>query len=140
MNVIDNQNYGAYNLTLRPDAGRFECGSYNVPGLLGLKASLELLDSIGVDAVAHRLRALTDRLIAGLDRKGYVVVSPRSNERWSGIVSFTSPTHDHLKVVGQMKQNHRTELVVREGRLRVSPHFYNTEEQIDQLVERLPGH
>ena len=43
MNVVDAQNYGDYNYTLRPDAGRFECGSYNVPGLLGLKASLEML-------------------------------------------------------------------------------------------------
>jgi len=35
MNVIDAQQYGSYNYTLRPDAGRFECGSYNVAGLLG---------------------------------------------------------------------------------------------------------
>jgi selenocysteine lyase/cysteine desulfurase len=140
MNVIDNQNYGAYNYTLRPDAGRFECGSYIVPGLLGLKASLELLAAVGVNAIAQRLRGLGDRLIEQLEHKGYQIVSPRSADRWSGIVSFTSPTHDHSRIVGHLKREHRTEVVVREGRLRVSPHFYNTEAQIDRLADRLPGH
>ena len=56
MNVIDAQNYGNYDYTLRRDAGRFECGTYNVAGLLALKASLELLASLGVGAVAQRIK------------------------------------------------------------------------------------
>jgi selenocysteine lyase/cysteine desulfurase len=83
---------------------------------------------------------LTDRLIAGLEQKGYEIISPRSDHRWSGIVSFVSTVHDHKKIVQTLKQEHRTEIALREGRLRVSPHFYNTEAQIDRLVERLPGH
>jgi len=47
MNVVDAQDYGNYDYTLRPDAGRFECGSYNVPGLLALKGSVELLTAVG---------------------------------------------------------------------------------------------
>src|SRR5205085_7507893 len=47
LNVIDPQNYGSYDYTLKPDAGRFECGTLNIPGLLGLKASLDLLMECG---------------------------------------------------------------------------------------------
>jgi selenocysteine lyase/cysteine desulfurase len=140
MNVINDQAYGDYDFTLKPDARRFEGGTHNLPGLLALKASLEMLLGLGVESVAARLRVLTERLIAGLREKGYQVVSPRGDDEWSGIVSFVSPRHDHPAVWRTLRTEHRTEIAVREKRLRVSAHFYNTEEQIDRLVGRLPGH
>lgn len=140
MNVINAQDYGHYDYTLKPDAGRFECGTYNVPGLLGLKAAVELLHDIGVAAISQRLRHLTDHLIARLSEKGYQILSPRTGEQWSGIVSFTTPTHDQKQIVTMLRKEHHIEIALREGRLRCSPHFYNTEEQLDRLVERLPGH
>jgi selenocysteine lyase/cysteine desulfurase len=139
MNVINDQEYGNYDFTLKGDARRFECGTLNVPGLLALKGSLELLASVGVLGLAGRLRVLTDRLIEGLKSKGYLVVSPRGESEWSGIVSFVSPRHDHSAVARMLRSEHRTEIAVREGRLRVSAHWYNTEEQIDRLVGHLPG-
>jgi len=139
MNVVDAQNYGNYDYTLRSDAGRFECGSHNVPGLLALKASLELLKGIGIDLIAQRLKLLTDRLILGLMMKGYQVVSPRSNLDWSGIVSFVSTTLNHQEILLKLRKQ-QTEIAWREGRLRVSPHFYNTDEQMDRLVATLPEH
>lgn len=140
MNVINAQNFGDYDYTLRADAGRFECGSYNVAGLLGFKASLELLLNVGIDKIGDRIKHLGDRLIAGLTAKGYSTLSPRGLGVWSGIVSFTSPVHSHDKIVKQLRKDHHTEIALREGRLRASPHFYNTEAEIDRLVELLPGH
>ena len=140
MNVVNAQNYGDYDYTLRSDAGRFECGSYNVPGLLALKASLDLLRGIGIESVFDRIKHLSDHLIRGLEGKGYQIVSPRDHFRWSGIVSFISPAHNHEQLVRTMRKEHRIELAVREGRLRCSPHFYNTEAQLDRLIELLPGH
>jgi cysteine desulfurase / selenocysteine lyase len=140
MNVIDAQNYGDYNYTLRSDAQRFECGSYNVPGLLSLRASLEMFKGLGAGATSQRVRELTDRLIEKLKVKGYQVLSPRDKWQWSGILSFASPTHHHEQIVLDLRKKQRTEIALREGRLRASPHFYNTEEQIDRLAERLPGH
>lgn len=139
-NVINAQNFGSYDYTLRSDAGRFECGTPNVPGLLGLKASLEMLKSLGVENIATRLRTLSDRLIDGLELKGYQVISPRHLGVWSGIVSFTSPTHKHEEIFNTLRKKHKIELAVREGRLRCSPHFYNTEAQIDNLIDALPVH
>jgi selenocysteine lyase/cysteine desulfurase len=140
MNVIEAQKYGDYNYTLRPDAGRFECGTHNVPGLLSLKTSVDLLRDVGVDAVARRLKEITDRLIVGVMLKGYQIISPRSGTDWSGIVSFTSPKHHHEQVVLGLRKTHHIEIAMREGRLRASPHFYNTDAQIDRLIDLLPGH
>jgi cysteine desulfurase / selenocysteine lyase len=140
MNVINDQDYGTYDFTLKPDARRFECGTHNIPGLLALKVSLELLLELGVDAVAARLKTLTDRATTGLREKGYQVISPRDGEAWSGIVSFVSPRHDHEALWRELRITHNTELALREGRLRISAHLYNTEEQIDRLLTQLPGH
>jgi cysteine desulfurase / selenocysteine lyase len=140
MNVVNAQDYGAYHYTLRNDSGRFECGSYNIGGLLALRGALELISTVGVDAIAARVKQLGDRLIEGLRGKGYGVVSPRFGEQWSGIVSFISPTHSHSDIARHLRRDHRTEIALREGRLRASPHFYNTEEQIDRLLEHLPDH
>ena len=140
MNVVDALNYGNYDYTLRPDAGRFECGSYNVPGLLALKASVELLAGLGVGAVSRRIKALTDRLVEGLGGKGYSIVSPRSGDQWSGIVSFVADDPaKHVGISKTLRAEHRTEIALREGRLRASPHLYNTEGQIDRLIHHLPG-
>lgn len=140
MNVINALEYGSYDYTLKPDAGRFECGSLSLGSFFSLKASLELSESIGIANIAPRVKLLTDRLVSGLVRKGYGVVSPRQGEQWSGIVSFTSPNHPHEPIVRALRREHHTEIALRDGRLRASPHFYNTEEQIDRLIEVLPAH
>ncbi len=98
------------------------------------------LGGITPKTLAQRLRELTDRFIEGVKAKGYHVVSPRDKWQWSGIVSFTSPAHDAKRVVVELRKAHQTEIALREGRLRASPHFYNTEEQIDRLVDHLPRH
>jgi cysteine desulfurase / selenocysteine lyase len=140
MNVTDALNYSKYDFTLRADGGRFECGSYNVPGLLALRASMQLLQSADIQQIANRIKLLTDVLINGLQRKGYKIVSPRQEQSWSGIVSFVSPSHSHDKICNELRKDHQIEIAVREGRLRCSPHFYNTETQLGRLVDLLPGH
>ncbi len=137
MNVINAEDYGNYDFTLKPDAGRYECGTHNVPGLLGLKASVEMLMGAGIDKVGARIKSLTDRLVAGLRSKGYAIVSPRDGDAWSGSVSFTSPTQDQARLVRSLRKDHNIEIAVREGRLRVSTHFYNTEAQTDRLLQAL---
>lgn len=140
MNVINAQDYGHYDYTLKPDAGRYECGTYNVPGLHALKAALEMLAEVGIERIAERLRTLTDHLIDRLAAKGYRILSPRDGDQWSGIVSFESPSHPHGPIVATLRKEHRVEIALREGRLRCSPHFYNTVEQLDRLVGLLPPH
>ena len=138
MNVINAQNYGDYDFTLRNDAAKFECGSWNIPGLLGLKASLELLADLTTPLVSERIKTLTDYLIGKLSAAGFEIVSPRAGESWSGIVSFNLAHRKcHEAVVRHLRKEDRIEIALREKRLRATPHFYNTEKQMDRLVECL---
>jgi selenocysteine lyase/cysteine desulfurase len=132
--------FGRYDLEYRDDARRFDGGSYNLAGIWSLGGSLDWFLELGVDKVWERVRALTDRLVESLRNKGYRVVSSREAEEASGIVAFVSDTHDHTRIVNHLRQEYRTVVETRLGRIRVSPHFYNTEEEIDQLIEHLPGH
>ncbi|MEM6856196.1 MAG: aminotransferase class V-fold PLP-dependent enzyme, partial [Planctomycetota bacterium] len=146
MNMVDAGNYGDYRSEFQMDARRFEPGSWNIPGIAALGASLELLLGVGIDGpkgVWARVEALTTRLVEALEAKGYPVFTPRTSpsER-SGIVIFDLPASlrdrlDSKQLVADL-QKQGIVIVVREGRLRASPHFYNTAAQIDRLVEALP--
>jgi len=129
-----------YEFELRDDARRFDSGSYNLVGITGLGGSLDLILDVGVENIWSRVRQLTDRLVTGLRQKGYRVISSRTPGEDSGIVAFVSDTHDHEQIQRHLKAEHRTIIAVREGRLRASPHFYNTMEEIEQLLRHLPEH
>jgi len=140
MNVINAVDYGNYDLTLRADAKRFECGSYNLAGILALGAALDLLLEVGMETVWARVDGLCEMIAEGVRRKGYRLISPRDREgERSGIVSFVSAVHDHSKVAAELERS-KVIVAVREGRLRASPHFYMSEAEVGRLVEGLPGH
>ncbi len=134
------RDYGNYQFEFLDDARRFDSGSYNVAGICGLGGSIQLLLEIGIDNIAQRVLDLTDQIAAQVARKGYRLVSSRRPGEASGIVAFTSPAHDHKAVQQCLLAEHRIVISVREGRLRASPHFYNTATEIEQLVDLLPQH
>ena len=138
--VKNAMDFGEYRLDFREDARRFDSGSYNLAGIWGLAGSVEWLLEIGLDKISRRVLTLTDRLAEGVRRKGYRVVSPRAPGEASGILAFVSDTHDHDRIVNHLRQEFRTVISARQGRLRVSPHFYNSEDEIDALIGHLPGH
>lgn len=127
-------------IDLRDDARRFDSGAYNVAGICGLGAAVELLLDVGVDEIQKRVKRLSDRLVEGIQSKGWTLHSPRTSSEWSGIVSFSSDKHDLTALRQHLREEFKTVLSLRGGRLRASPHFYNTEEEVDQLIEALPAH
>jgi cysteine desulfurase/selenocysteine lyase len=136
MNVTNADDYSRLDFTYKPDARRYECGTLNVPGLLGLGASLRTLLELGTPALTARLRELTDHLIALLESRGARIASPRGPGEDSGIVSFEIPGRDPRELAAALRRR-QIEVVVRDGRLRASPHFYNTPAQLERLVEAL---
>ncbi len=140
LGMKDAMNYGDYRYEFQDTASKFDTGSYNLAGIYGLGGSLEMFLEIGIDRISSHILMLTDRLVRGLKDKGYRIVSSRRPGEASGIVAFTSDLHDHEQVRGHLEREHRLVIACREGRLRSSPHLYNTAAEIDQLVELLPGH
>ncbi len=134
--VVHCHDFDRIELALRPTATRYEGGSPNVPGLLGLGASLELLQQFGTAAISGRILEIIALACRRLEALGAAIHSNRSAEHASGIVSFALAGRDPAAV-----RRHCLErgvvLSCRAGRLRISPHAYNDAGDLDRLVEAL---
>jgi selenocysteine lyase/cysteine desulfurase len=136
-NVAGYNDYASRDMTLRQDAGRYECGTLNTIGCCGLRASVELLLEAGVERIARAVQALADQLAAGAVSKGYQVLGDRTPENGAGIIAIQKPELDSRKVVHQLKQKGII-AAPRQGWIRLSPHFYISPEDIERVIEALP--
>ncbi|HEY2739460.1 MAG TPA: aminotransferase class V-fold PLP-dependent enzyme [Thermoanaerobaculia bacterium] len=117
-------------------AKRFESGTLNVYGIHALGGSLDLLQEAGATAVEERVLALTERAAVGLAARGFTVISSRRPGETSGIVTAVHPTIPASDFVRRLAA---ADIVAaaRAGRFRISPHFYNTEDEIDRCLQGL---
>lgn len=137
LNVVNPIAFLDYDPTLRPDAGRFECGSLNTAGLHALRGSLKMLLDIGVPRIEARALALSDYLCERLESKGYTIFSSRRPTEKSPIVSFYKEGLDLRPIQTELRKQ-QIVVAYRDGRLRASPHFYNTHADLDRLLDALP--
>ncbi len=135
--VVDRDDYFRYDSPLRDSGERFEPGSLHHVGLIGMGAAIELLLSVGLAEIEARILALTDVLIAGLQVRNCSIETPIAHRRErSGIVCFRHPQvpsgvlAERLLAAGVI-------ISLRGEVIRVSPHFYNTEEDLYQLLDQL---
>ncbi len=135
-NVAKYNDYASRDMELRPDAGRYECGTLNTIGCFGLRAAIEFLLEVGVGKIAPVVQNLGDRIASGVERLGYEVLGGRTPGSGAGIVSFRKPGVDSGAVVRHLKA-HGIAAAPRQGWVRMSPHFYISPEEIDRVVETL---
>ena len=135
-NVARYADYGTRETTLRPDAGRYECGTLNTIGCYGLRAAIEFLLKVGVEQIAPAVLALGDQLATGAAGKGYEVLGNRTASTGSGIVSFRKAGVESAAIVRQLKSQGFI-AAQRQGWIRASPHFYISPEDVGRLVEAL---
>ena len=136
-NVAGHADYGSRDMTLRQDAGRYECGTLNTVGCFGLHASIEFLLEVGPGKIGPVVQNHGDRIAAGVQAKGYEIMGPRTPETGAGIVSFRKVGLDAVAIVRTLKE-HKIVAAPRAGWVRTSPHFYITPAEIDRMVEVLP--
>lgn len=129
-------------LRFRDDARRYEAGSANLLGTIGLRAALELILELGPEAIGAELLRKRVRLVPALIGKNYFVLganAPAPNQ--SGIVTFHRPGADmaplHAKLtaagfVTSLRTDRR-----QNNYIRLSPHFYNTDAELDRLLAEL---
>lgn len=113
-------------------AKKFHIGSPNYSGIHALSAGLALLDEIGISTIESYDLHLGWLLADGLKRVGVRILSPLSQEEFSSIISFTTP--NDIQVADLLEAN-KIRVTCRADGIRVSPHFYNTEEEIVKAVE-----
>jgi cysteine desulfurase / selenocysteine lyase len=129
-------NFTAGEQELADGARRFEPGALNTAGIVGLGASIELMLQIGTEQIERYLLELTDYLCERLMDSGHRIFSSRRAGEVSAVVCCTHGIHSaealhaHLEGRGIIT-------TPRLGRLRISPHVYNTREEIDALIAAL---
>ncbi|MDW8310422.1 MAG: aminotransferase class V-fold PLP-dependent enzyme [Verrucomicrobiales bacterium] len=129
-------------LVWRSGARKYEPGTHNLLGLVGLKAALELLLEVGIENIATELLRKRARLIEALRARGCTVFhADAPPENASGIVSWFKPGADmaavHQKllaagVVASLRADRQGQRYIR-----FSPHFYNTDAELDRALEVL---
>ena len=100
-------------------------------------ASVEYLLALGVERVAAWDQRLVERFLQGLDPDRYELASPRRGAARSALVVFGDPRPDHNRVLFERLAAAGVDAAFRRGRLRVSPHLYNTEADVDRALEVL---
>lgn len=124
----------ADNMALKPGAGRFEIGNFNLPDIHALDASLALIESVGVPAIEAHLYDLGDRLIERIGELGIRLVGPRARaERSPHIYVLDLPAEEWLDYLTSRQVRVSPE---RDG-IRVSFGLFNLAEDVDRFVRIL---
>jgi cysteine desulfurase/selenocysteine lyase len=138
---INNPNFVAQEqITFRTDARKYEAGTANLLGVVGLMASLKMILGIGVDNIGKELLRKRGLLVPALQKEGYTVLNADAPaEAASGIVTFYNPGKD-FTALNQKLADANIVTSLRTGRtgqnyIRLSPHFYNTDEELNRLLE-----
>jgi selenocysteine lyase/cysteine desulfurase len=117
-----------------PTATRFEGGAAAVPSIYAAIAGIELMQEIGIQATREHVLTLTQALIDGVQELGGDVVTPVEPERRGALVCIRSTDADAL--VAELGERGIV-TSTRDGNLRVSPHAYNTQADIETLLDAL---
>lgn len=123
-----------WNLKLSETASRFEVGGPSIIGFIGAAAALKLLLDVGTEYIERRILDLTTYLIERIKELGFKLQTPEEKECRSGIVHFYIENSE--KIVENLQKK---EIIVsaRAHGIRVSPHFYNTKEEVDHFLSEL---
>src|SRR5213078_3821804 len=125
-----------YNPTFRGDARRFEMITLPYQDFHGMLHSLNLLLDIGTKSIADVTRSLHEPLLRWADDRGVRVVSPREERHRSAILCIAPPKP--VEAYHAVKRAHVV-CSLREGAIRLSPHWYNTVEEMEKVADVLDG-
>jgi len=122
-------------------ARRYEPGVLNMAGILGMKASIELINEAGVANISARLLQLRDCLRARLSPLGFQLIEASDGCLPHGISTFSHPSRNLAQAFEHLAR-HKVNVSHRHDRsgqdyLRFSPHFYNTEAEVERIAELL---
>ncbi len=133
--VVNEHEYEEIDFSVKPNALKFEEGSLPVAGILALGASLELLMSVGIEKINKEIYRLGELIIDNAKSRGFHLITPEDKSKRGGAITFSGSFDPH-KLRLELRER-RIMVNVRGGGLRVSPHFYNTDEEISSLFAEI---
>jgi selenocysteine lyase/cysteine desulfurase len=122
-----------YRLVLPPTADRYEPGTENIFGIVGLGKATSMFLEHGSQRVEDRILSLTDYLCDRLRHHGFEIISPRDRQQRSGIVIFTGLDTPPEHLYGALTAA-GVRCALRGGGIRFSPHFYNNHDDVDAAI------
>ncbi len=142
-NVVSPNYIARDGVEFEPGGRRYEPGVLNSQGLVGMKSSIDLLVGIGVENVGARLLELKAAICDGLDKLKLEVVGPREGDNASGITTFTD--REKSSRIGKLYDLLHKQSIVTSFRhdrdgvpyLRLSPHFYNTHREVEEVLRAI---
>ncbi|MEM2806786.1 MAG: aminotransferase class V-fold PLP-dependent enzyme [Candidatus Bathyarchaeia archaeon] len=123
-----------WSLRLSETASRFEVGTPSFLSFVGAAEAIKMLLSFGIENIEKRVLKLTDHLIEAVKALGLELQTPEEPKHRSGIVNFKI---DKPKEIAEQLRRMGIVVSARANGIRVSPHFYNTEEEIDKLIDEV---
>ena len=123
------------NLAYHPTSRRFEHGTPAAPVAFLAQGGLDIITEVGPAAIRERQQDLVDYLMAGADEAGIPVRTLRDRTRRGGLVNLKIGDHAEKVCHALLERNVCTDF--RGDGIRVSPHFFNVEEDVDRLFQEL---
>jgi selenocysteine lyase/cysteine desulfurase len=131
----DMMSFHDYDQPLKTDASRFEFATPFSLGIWAFAGAIELLLESGSAEIENRIIDLSDYLVSGLNDIGLQVISDRSSRAVkSGIVYVSHPNNNNNEKIFNRLDELRVSISLRNNKLRISPHFYNTHTEIDKFL------
>ncbi len=133
-----NRNYFSrlfdYRLDFDESARRYENGAQNHAGIVALGESASLLNEAGISSIHEHLLFLTDEIIRFAQENDFPLFTPAERTKRAGIVTFAVPNAESV-----FEELNRRQIIVslREGKLRLSPHFYNTIDDVRRACDTI---
>ncbi len=138
--VVEPFNFDQYHFTFSPTSARFEEGSAGTFLIYGMGGAIDLLMEVGMERIGQRLLYLTDYFLQGLKQLGIEITNSPNPTFRSGIVTFRipgDPSGTKLQALERHLFSKKICVTIRRNSLRVSPHFYNTEEELDIVLREI---
>jgi selenocysteine lyase/cysteine desulfurase len=118
----------------QPGAAGFMVGMPNFPAVYAIRAALEYLQGVGVEAIEQAARPLVSACLAELKKLPVEVLTPDEEEALAGIVAFRHPAAEAIHASLRAEDIH---IMAHAGRLRVSLHGYNTLADVERFLQKL---
>lgn len=133
----DFKNFLKYELNFKDDGSAYENSTLNCLGMIGLESSIELFLKLGVENIFRHILKLLDIFIMKIDKEKYSIESVLNHENRSNILIFSHLNRERNEEIQKSLEEKKIFIALREGFLRLSPHIFNNESDMENLIEEL---